>query len=436
MPNKKSFLFATFEGGGSVPPILHVAEKLLARGHRVRVMSDACNRPEAEAAGASFIPWTRAPSKPHKARQYDTWDDWSQANPQDGFVNIMENVLAGPALAHAEDLIEELRREPADLVISLEMLFGPAMACEALGQRFVLLTANVPLFPMPGFLPLGPGFAPPRTAEEAAIVAEVVAQTEGMLNAFLPPLNKARQALGLAPIARTMDQHAPAAALLLGTRRAFDFAPDVLPPNVSYVGPQLGDPQWAAPWAQPFAPDDTRPLALVSFSTTFQNHAGVLQNVIDAMAPLPMKAVVTLGGAIDAAELRGADNVALVASAPHGAVMREAAFVVTHGGHGTLIKALARGLPLLVLPHGRDQEDNARRVTERGAGIKLDRTASVEEIRAALRQLLEEPSYAAAARTLGQAVARDAEQSPLIDILERTAEDAGARSGGPALTAA
>jgi hypothetical protein len=37
----QSFLLATFEGGGSVPPMIGVAEKLIARGHRVRVMSDA-----------------------------------------------------------------------------------------------------------------------------------------------------------------------------------------------------------------------------------------------------------------------------------------------------------------------------------------------------------------------------------------------------------
>ncbi len=43
----KHFLFTTWEGGGSVTPALTVVRKLVARGHRVRVMSDRCNRPEA-----------------------------------------------------------------------------------------------------------------------------------------------------------------------------------------------------------------------------------------------------------------------------------------------------------------------------------------------------------------------------------------------------
>jgi MGT family glycosyltransferase len=403
MTAPKSFLLATWEGGGSVPPMLDLARQLGERGHDVRVMSDACNRPESEAAGARFIPWTRAPSKAQRSREFDTWDDWSQANPAEGFANLMQNVLAGPALAFAQDLREALEREPADLVISSEMLFGVHLGCEAMGQRHVLLGVNIPLFPLPGFIPLGPGLKPARTSEDAALHAEIAAMNDAVLAASVPGFNAARTALNLPPLARMVDQHARAEAQFIATARAFDFAPPTLPARVSYVGPLLGEPAWADAWRTPFAADDARPLALVSFSTTFQNHAGVLQRVIDAIATLPMKAVVTLGNAIRAEEVRGAENVVLLASAPHRAVLAEAALAVTHGGHGTVMKALAAGRPLLILPHGRDQEDNAARVTERGAGLRLDRTADTESIRAALTQLLAEASYAAAAEALGAA---------------------------------
>lgn len=424
----QSFLLATFEGGGSVPPMIGVAEKLIARGHRVRVMSDACNRPEVEAAGAAFVPWTRAPSKPHKSREFDTWDDWSQASPGEGFMNLMENLLAGPALAFARDVIDELGRERADLVVSSEMLFGVPMACEALGQRVALLGVNIPLFPLPGFLPLGPGLTPARSPEEAAMHAEIGAAFEQMLATSLPALNEARRSLGLIPLARVIEQHDVGEALFLATSRAFDFAPSVLPPKVSYVGPLLDEPRWAGSWTSPFAHGDARPLALVSFSTTFQNHAGVLQRVIDAIASLPMRAVVTLGASLRSDELRGAENVAVVPSAPHGAVMREAAIVVTHGGHGTVMKALAHRRPLLIVPHGRDQEDNAVRVVARGAGLKVDRAASVVDLRVAIRRLLDEPAFAAAARELGAKVAEEAARSRLIDELVRLAKPPDPRS--------
>lgn len=424
MSAPKSFLLATWEGGGSVPPMLELARQLAERGHRVRVMSDACNHAESEAAGARFIAWSRAPSKPERSREFDTWDDWSQSNPADGFHNLMQNVLAGPALAYAQDLMAELKREPADLVVSSEMLFGVHLGCEALAQPFVLLAVNIPLFPLPGFIPLGPGLKPARTDEERAVHVQVLAMNEEMLAASLPAFNAARAALSLSPLARMTDQHAAAEAYYIATARAFDFAPKNVPAKVSYVGPLLGEPAWASPFNSPFPEGDGRPLALVSFSTTFQNHAGVLQRVIDAVAQLPMKAIVTLGGSIRPEEVRGADNVALLESAPHRAVLSSAALAVTHGGHGTVLKALAAGKPLLILPHGRDQQDNAVRVTERGAGLCLDRRAETSAIQTALSTLLQDPSYAAAAHVLGAEIRREIASSDLIAQLEARASRA------------
>ncbi len=50
-------------------------------------------------------------------------------------------------------------------------------------------------------------------------------------------------------------------------------------------------------------------------TTTLQNHAGVLQNVIDPLELLPARVLVTLGGSIEAGELRGSHNCAIVDSA-------------------------------------------------------------------------------------------------------------------------
>jgi UDP:flavonoid glycosyltransferase YjiC (YdhE family) len=160
---------------------------------------------------------------------------------------------------------------------------------------------------------------------------------------------------------------------------------------------------------------------LVGFSTTFQNHRRVLQNVIDALAPLDARVLVTLGGSIERGELTPAANTVIVPSAPHGIVMREARFAITHGGHGTVIRALANRLPMLVIPHGRDQNDNAVRVTERGAGLALPPSADVAEIRAAARRLLSEAGFRRAARELGDRVAHDAEHSDVVAALEAAA---------------
>jgi UDP:flavonoid glycosyltransferase YjiC (YdhE family) len=417
MPDRKSFLFATWEGGGSVAPALTVARKLIARGHSVRFMSDACNRPETEAAGAAFVAWTRAPSRAERSPETDIIRDWECEGPE-GLIRVIENLWTGPALAYAEDVIAELKREPADLVVTSEMLFGVAAGCEAIGQRFCYLTCNISLFPMPGVPPLGPGLPPPRDDAERAMHAAIAQDVVGLFDSGLPALNTAREALGLPPLAHTVDQGEAAVATLLGTARAFDFAPDALPPNVSYVGPQLDQPAWAEPWTCPWSADDRRPLVMVGFSTTFQDHAAVVQRVIDAAATLPVRLLVSLGGSLCAEALAPADNCRIVESAPHDEVMWQAAVVVTHGGHGTVTRALSHRLPMLVVPHGRDQNDNAVRVTERGAGLALPPSATAAEIRTALERLLSDPAFKQGATTLGAAVAQEAANSPVVSLLE------------------
>ena len=101
----------------------------------------------------------------------------------------------------------------------------------------------------------------------------------------------------------------------------------------------------------------------------------------------------------------------VLAHAPHREVLRHAAAVVTHGGHGTVVKALAAGVPMVLLPHGRDQADTAVRVTARGAGIALKRTARPEAIAAAVTEVLQNPTFRAAAQRLGEAVRRDADDA-------------------------
>ena len=174
------------------------------------------------------------------------------------------------------------------------------------------------------------------------------------------------------------------------TSAAFDF-PAELPDNARYVGPILDDPAWAADAAWT-APAGEGPLVLVAMSSTFQNHVECLQRITDALGSLPVRGLVTTGPAVEPDAIRAPANVAVVASAPHSEVLPQADLVVTHGGHGTVIKALAAGVPLVILHHGRDQADNAARVTTRGAGIAVPRRAPSARIAKAIITVLDDPS--------------------------------------------
>lgn len=140
----------------------------------------------------------------------------------------------------------------------------------------------------------------------------------------------------------------------------------------------------------------------------------------DALGTLPVRGIVTTGPAVRVDQLRVPANVSVLASAPHSEIMRHADLVISHGGHGTVVKALAAGLPLVILHHGRDQADNAVRVTSRGAGITVSRRAAAPKIARAVAAVLDSPAYRMAARELGLAVAHDAATSTalLLDALE------------------
>src|SRR5207302_7231687 len=102
----------------------------------------------------------------------------------------------------------------------------------------------------------------------------------------------------------------------------------------------------------------------------------LIQTIIHAMGQLEIEAVATSGPNLDVNTLQAPGNVHLLRSAPHDTVMQEVSLVISQGGHGTVNRALVNGVPLLILPMGRDQGDNAARVDSKGAGLQLPPTAS------------------------------------------------------------
>jgi len=99
---------------------------------------------------------------------------------------------------------------------------------------------------------------------------------------------------------------------------------------------------------------------------------------------------------------------------------------VTHAGHGTVIKALAAGVPVVALPLGRDQLDNAARVAHHGAGLRLKAKASSGRIAGAVKRVLEEPSFRANAERLAAAIAVETAEDRAAAELEGLAERAAA----------
>ncbi|WP_214366977.1 nucleotide disphospho-sugar-binding domain-containing protein [Pseudonocardia sp. H11422] len=95
--------------------------------------------------------------------------------------------------------------------------------------------------------------------------------------------------------------------------------------------------------------------------------------------------------------------------------------MVSHGGHGTVIKAAAAGVLQLVIPLGRDQPNNGARVVAAGIGLRLKPSAKPTAIAAGVRRLLDEPSFTQRARHLAGPIRGDAQSTAVVTELENPA---------------
>ncbi|HUC16697.1 MAG TPA: glycosyltransferase [Acetobacteraceae bacterium] len=405
-----SFLLVSWGTSGNLSPILTAGRLLRGNGHRVRVIADPAMREEVKAVNFEFITWNRAPigaeANPTKMSDMKAW---------------RRKAMFDPALAYAYDIQDEIGRVPTSAVLSLDFLFGVMLGAEAAGVPVALLSPHVSIRPLPGMPPVASGLKPAKTPEEKAAIAAAADERSKFLDEFLPSLNNSRARLGLSGLAHVFDLFDRADRVLLAIGRAFDFEADSLPDNLRYVGPLLDEPGWAKSWHAPWRAGPTRPRALIACSTGAQGQDDLFQRAINAMGSVEIEVVATTGPNVNIIDLRAPENVHLLPSAPHDTVMKEVSLVVTQGGHGTVCRSLLNGLPMLVLPNGRDQNDNALRVEVKGAGLQLPPTAPEADIAEAVNRLIREPHFREAARRLGDAIRAEIAASSLVEEMETIA---------------
>jgi len=413
------YLLATWEGGGNVGPELAIAKRLLARGHEVRVLGDPATEGAAGAAGCAFSPWDTPPKKNSLAPEDDLLRDWEFKNPLKLFEHGLRVFISEPAGRFAADTGAVLDRHPADVVLADMMMFGSMMTAEARRMPCAALIPNISMRPAAGVPPFGMGLPLARNPLGRLRDAVLSGLSNRLWTKALPGINRARTGLALPPVDDFWAQYDRIDRVLVLTSESFDFLPPQLPSNVRYAGAMLDDPSWAGTWTPPWPASNHDPIVLVGLSSTFQDQLAVLQRIVAALAELPVRAIVTLGPALSGIELRSpAPHVAIVGAAPHAAILREAALAVTHCGHGTVMRALAAGVPLVCMPMGRDQGDTAARVVHHGAGVRLKPTAQPAVIRRAVETVLRDPRYADGARRLATALARDAQTIDPAALIE------------------
>jgi MGT family glycosyltransferase len=415
------YLFVLWDGGGNVPPQLALARRLTMRGHRVSILAPRILQSRVEAAGCAFVPLHAIPDHDSASHTDDVLRDWEARTPMTAAALVRDRLIFGTASGYARDVTTAITADRPDVVVTDYLLLGAYVAAERAGIPLAALIHTVYPLPAPGMPPYGMGFQPMKNLAGRVRDTLFAKVFERFYNARLKELNRVRAAMGLQSLSSTFEQFDRANRLLVLTSQAFDFPAESLPPNVRYVGRQLDDPAWLTPWEPPTPADDHRPLVLVSLSTTYQQQADTVRRVVAALADLPVQGLVTLGPALAGEQFSLPPNVRAEPYVPHVLVCPHADLVVTHGGHGTVITALNFGVPVVCLPMGRDQGDNAARVVWRGAGVRCSNKADVKQLRRAIQQVLAEPRFREGARRIADGIARDGGPRKAIAELERLA---------------
>ena len=155
-----SYLFALIDAGGSVPPELGAAGRLVARGHRVDVLAEDSMLDEVTAAGATFRPWVQAPNRPNRQPQHDPLRDWECRNPLQIMARMLDRILIGPAPAYAADFTAVVGECGSSVAVCSCFAVGAMVAAEAAAVRYAVLMPNIYVLPAPGKPPFGLGTRP------------------------------------------------------------------------------------------------------------------------------------------------------------------------------------------------------------------------------------------------------------------------------------
>ena len=368
------FLLAAFGDPGHAFPAIALARELRGRGHEVLVETWEQWRDAVEAEGIGFTAAQEYTVFPPPGP--DTPDGQTAANAARGLARLMEEF------------------EP-DLVVSDILTLAPTLAAEVAGVRCATLIPHVYPVQEPGLPLYSLGMRPPRTPLGRLAWRAPLPILNGGLRKGRDELNVTRERLGLPPLERF---HGGTSELLamVATFPQLEY-PRQWPDHVKVTGPLF----FELPFEDVELPPGDGPLVLIAPSTSQDPKCELLRAALDGLAEEPVRVLATTNRHRPPEPLEVPDNAVLHDWLSYSQAMSVADLVICHGGHGTVARALAAGVPVLVSPAVGDMAENGARVAWSGTGEMLPRRLlSGRSLRLAAQRVLADPAYLARARRI------------------------------------
>jgi UDP:flavonoid glycosyltransferase YjiC (YdhE family) len=370
----RRFLVAAFGDAGHAFPAIALGRALTARGHEVVVETWEERREAVEGAGLGFA----------AAEEYRMFPPPDPNSPQ--------GAHAAEAARALLPLLEEMRPHA---VVSDILTLAPTLAAEKAGVPLATLIPHIYPVVEPGLPFFAIGLRAPRTPFGRGLWRTGQRALNIGLEHGRRDLNVQRARLGLPPVERFHGGISPDLALV-GTFPQLEY-PRRWPAGVEVTGPMT----FELPHPDIELPPGEEPLVLVAPSTAHDSGNHLVRTALEALAGEPVRVVATTNRVVPQAPIEVPSNAILVDWLSYSQLMPIASLVISHGGHGTVARALGAGAPVLVCPLIGDMSETAMRVAWAKVGLSLPwRLCRPAPLGWAARRLLRDRSFATRAGEL------------------------------------
>jgi UDP:flavonoid glycosyltransferase YjiC (YdhE family) len=361
-------LIAAFGDAGHVFPAIALGRALAGRGHEVVIETWEERRAAVEGAGLGF-------TAAEEYRMFPPPDPGSAAGDH-----------AAEAARALLPLLEEMRPH---VVVSDILTLAPALAAEKAGVPLATLIPHIYPALEPGLPFFAIGLRPARTPLGRGVWRAGTRALNIGLEHGRRDLNAQRAPLGLPPLERFHGGISPDLALV-ATFPQLEY-PRRWPAGVEVTGPMT----FELPHPEIELPPGDAPLVLVAPSTAHDSGNHLVRTALQALAGEPVRVVATTNRVVPQSPIEVPANAILVDWLSYSQLMPAASLVVSHGGHGTVARALGAGTPVLVCPIVGDMSETAMRIAWAKAGLSLPwRLCHPTPLRWAARRILNDHSFA------------------------------------------
>jgi len=417
----KKVVFTTWGSYGDLHPYMALAHELQHRGYRSVIATSPIYQQKVESAGLEFRPVRPDLPPPDSELAAEMIREVSH------WLRGPEYLFRGILMPHLHETYSDTLAavEGADLLVSHQVPLTAPLVAEVTGIKRI----SCVLFP----IAFASAYDPP-TPPQFPVLRDVAATHPAIARAlfgfgkwttefWVEPLQRLRNELGLPRGSNPIfeGQHSPTLVLALFSKLFSGPQPD-FPKNTLITGFPFydrADINPLAPELFEFLDAGEPPIVFTLGSSLVWSTTDFFRVSIEAAHGLGKRALLLVGDKRNLPYDPLPDGIAAFDYAPHNQVMPRASVVVHQAGIGTTGQALRAGKPMLVVPHGQDQPDNARRCVKLGVGRSLgaDRY-TVPRVTRELSELLSNPSYRDRAAEVGCEVGAENGTKTACDAVE------------------